>query len=60
MVESMCGCICSTCEFVEKCGCKGCFARRDIRFTESVSSRYVVWNVDIPIAENVKNFHVRS
>lgn len=25
MVESMCGCSCSTCEFVGKCGCKGCF-----------------------------------
>ena len=32
MVESMCGCICSTCEFVEKCGCKGCFASKGYPF----------------------------
>ena len=32
MVESMCGCICSSCEFVEKCGCKGCFASKGYPF----------------------------
>ena len=32
MVESMCGCICSGCEFVEKCGCKGCFASKGYPF----------------------------
>ncbi len=32
MVESMCGCICSNCEFVEKCGCKGCFASKGYPF----------------------------
>ena len=24
MVVSRCGCMCSTCDFVKQCGCKGC------------------------------------
>lgn len=30
--ESMCGCSCPTCEFVEQCGCKGCFESKGYPF----------------------------